>query len=112
MAGLWDAGLAIVPGDLDGDGRTDLFLYNAANGMWQEAYSDGAGDFTYAAGQWDKGWTVGVSDFNGDGRADILVSNVMGVWVQAVNSGTGTFTYTVGNWGVGSTVLSQRPSVR
>ena len=45
--------------------------------MWQEAYSDGAGDFTYAAGQWDAGWTVGVTDFNGDGHADILVSNAL-----------------------------------
>ena len=88
VAGQWDAGCTIAPGDFDGDGRTDLFLYDARTGMWQEAYSDGAGNFTYATGQWDAGWTVGVSDFNRDGRADILVSNALGVWVQAVTTGT------------------------
>ena len=94
------------------DGRTDLFLYKSDTGIWVEAFSDGAGDFAYAAGQWDPGWSVRVTDFNGDGRADILASDANGTWVQATNTGPASFTYAVGNWGTGWTVFTRGPAAR
>ncbi len=32
--GVWPAGGTVAVGDLDGDGRDDLFFYDAATGAW------------------------------------------------------------------------------
>ena len=108
----WAAGWSVSAGDLNNDGRTDLFLYNASTGVWAEALSDGGGSFTYASGAWDPGWTVVVTDFNEDGRGDLILSRANGVWVQATNTGVGTFTYASGNWGAGWTLFTNTPSDR
>ena len=86
----------------------DLFLYNPTTGIWVEAFSDGAGDFTYALGTWDAGWSVAMTDFNADGRGDLILSRNDGMWVQATNIGIGTFAYTVGDWGADWTVYTQK----
>jgi uncharacterized delta-60 repeat protein len=104
----WNPGWAVSAADLDGDGRSDLFLYSPATGIWVEAFSDGAGGFTYVVGQWDPGWSVAVTDFNRDGLDDILLSRPDGTWVQATNTGPGTFSYAAGNWGTGWTVFARR----
>ena len=84
------------------------FLYNASTGVWVEAFSDGAGGFSYASGQWDPGWSVAMTDLNEDGRGDLILSRADGTWVQATNTGAATFTYAAGNWGTGWTVYSRR----
>ena len=89
------------------DGNTDLFLYNPSNGVWAEAFSDGAGDFTYATGVWDPGWSATMTDFNADGSGDVLLSRADGTWVQAINVGTGIFNYVAGTWGAGWTVYAR-----
>jgi hypothetical protein len=104
----WAPGWSVFPGDLNSDGASDLFLYNATTGAWVEAFSDGAGGFNYPAlGNWDPGWTVGGSDFNQDGAGDIILSRADGTWVQATNTGSGTFAYAAGNWGTGWAVFTE-----
>ena len=49
------AGLVGRAGDLNDDGRTDLFLYKSDTGVWVEAFSDGAGGFTYRGGPMGSG---------------------------------------------------------
>ena len=93
---------------VNNDGRVDLFLYNPGSGVWAEAVSDGAGDFTYTPGQWDPAWSIAVTDLNGDGRGDFVLSRDDGTWVQATNTGPGTFVYAAGNWGAGWTVFTRR----
>ena len=49
--GNWDSSWTVVPSDLDGDGLTDMFVYNFATGVWVKCFVDGSGGF--------KGYTVG-----------------------------------------------------
>ena len=109
----WAPGWLVAAGDLNNDRLTDLFLYNASNGVWTEAFSDGAGSFTFAAGNWDPGWTtVAMTDFNEDGRGDLIITRLDGTWVKATNTGFGTFSYAAGNWGVGWTIFTNALSDR
>ena len=56
--GNWDSSWTVVPADLDGDGLTDMFVYNFDTGVWVKCFVDGSGGFKgYAAGNWDPGWT-------------------------------------------------------
>ena len=43
--GNWDSSWTVVPADLDGDRLTDLFVYNAATGVWVKCFVDGGGGF-------------------------------------------------------------------
>ncbi len=105
----WSPGWSVAAGDLNGDSRADLFLYNPVTGWWVEAFSDGAGGFTFSpVGTWDPGWTVGVTDFNDDGKGDIILTRPDGTWVQATNTGIGSFNFAAGNWGTGWTVFTKR----
>ncbi len=92
----------MVPSDLDGDGLTDMFVYNFNTGMWVKCFVDGAGGFKgYTVSAWDPGWTLYTADLNGDGRGDFLVYNrVNGSWVEALSqAGFGGFDYPAsGTW--------------
>ena len=83
--GNWDSSWTVVPSDLDGDGLTDMFVYNFTNGVWVKCFVDGSGGFKgYAVGNWDPGWTFYTADLNGDGRDDFFLYNrTNGVWVEA-----------------------------
>ena len=86
--------------DLNGDGRSDVFLYDAGNGVWYRAVStgDGTGGFDYTVGPWAPGWQVQAADFDGDGRSDLfLYSPTSGVFYKVVNTGS-TFVYSSGVW--------------
>jgi hypothetical protein len=48
----------VYPTDLNGDGRTDLFLYNAGTGQYFQAWNLFLGSFAYFGGGWDVGFTV------------------------------------------------------
>jgi Na+-translocating ferredoxin:NAD+ oxidoreductase RnfD subunit len=66
-----------VAADLDGDGRTDLFVTTAVNDVL--FWNDGDGTFTEGArvaGIVSAGWHTGaaVADVNGDGRPDLFVA--------------------------------------
>jgi hypothetical protein len=70
-------GEGCVAADLNGDGRTDIYVTSAQND--QLLWNDGGGKFTEgarAAGVVSFGWHSGatVADVNGDGRPDVFLA--------------------------------------
>ena len=68
---------AIVAGDFNGDGRTDLAVANSDDKNVSILLGKGDGTFqaqkTYSAGSFPRALVTG--DFNGDGRTDLAVAN-------------------------------------
>ena len=68
---------AVVAGDFNGDGRTDLAVANAGSGDVSVLLGNGDGTFQnqvrYAVGYRPSALVAG--DFNGDGRTDLAVAN-------------------------------------
>lgn len=99
--GGWAAGWTIKILDLNGDGLSDVFLYNQATGVWYRCISSAviSNGFSYSGGGWAAGWDLYVAKFDGDSRDDLfLYSRLTGTWYKA-HSGTGaTFTYVGGGW--------------
>jgi hypothetical protein len=52
MGGVWEAGWSIASGDLDGDGRDDLLLYNPETGQVVRRLSRGSTWQDEPAGTW------------------------------------------------------------
>jgi len=50
--------LSVATGDLDGDGRGDVVLYDPVTGLWFECLTVGPGVFTYRTGTWLPGATL------------------------------------------------------
>jgi len=63
-----------VAGDLDGDGRPDLYVTAATNDVL--LWNDGGGRFTQDMRLHTAGWHAGaaIADVNGDGRPDLYVA--------------------------------------
>ena len=92
--GAVGSGLAGDPADLNGDGRTDLFLLNAA-GVHVSALSLRRRRLRLRR-RAAVGRRAGRSlpgDLNSDGRTDLFLYNpTTGVWVEAFSDGVGGFT--------------------
>jgi hypothetical protein len=70
------AGTLITKGDFDGDGKTDLFLFDSASADPSVLYGDGHGNVAASAGVPDAlmvATAVRVGDLNGDGNDDAIV---------------------------------------
>src|SRR5204863_228069 len=62
--------------DLDGDGQTDVLLWNATTNVTQlQLIKDGVGQSPITLPSWS-GWPVqGFADLNGDGKKDVLYAS-------------------------------------
>jgi glucose/arabinose dehydrogenase len=88
--------------DLNGDGRSDVFTYGAATGVWRSELSGVAGPAGAVQGLWAPQWTIRPADFNADGLTDLLLYNsTTGQWFKATRTPSGGFTYYTAVWPAG-----------
>jgi len=84
--------------DVNGDGKLDLIVANAADSTVSVLLGNGNGTFqsqqTYPTGNQYFGLdTVAIGDVNGDGYQDVVVNNYYdGTLTVLINSCSGTFT--------------------
>jgi len=105
--GQWPAGFEVLAADMDGDGTTDLFGYNAGDGAWQRCLGGDlaeAESFRCSGSVWPRNLSAFPADFDADGAADLLLfDRATGAWTRATSDGVGvTITETPGAWPAGN----------
>ena len=86
-------------GDFTGDGRDDLFLYDAERGAWTVAFSDA--DRQAVSGTLGAGLQVSAGRLNADAAADLVFYRATtGEWAEALNVGPGRFVVRASGTGV------------
>ena len=97
VPGQWSVAGEPMALDLNGDGGSDLFVYDASTGEWLQAMSLLDGRFVTYKGSWRPGYRISAGDFDGDGRDEVFgLSAETGAWFQAWPDGRGGFTYRSG----------------
>jgi hypothetical protein len=99
-----------VPGDYDGDGKTDPAIYRPSTGQWYVLKS-GANYTTYIVQAWGVSTDVPVpADYDGDGKTDLAIfRRSTGTW-WILESSTNYTTSMMVAWGVSTdTPINQAP---
>lgn len=87
---------SLAPGDLDGDGKTDLTVFRPSSGAWFTSYSSGIASTSTIWGQTGGGDVQVPADYDGTGLAEVAVFRpATGVW-YVLHAGGG---YTATVWG-------------
>ena len=93
-----------VPGDYDGDGRTDVAVWRPSTGVWWMLTSSSAFTAIFTIGWGLPGDVPVPGDYDGDGRTDVAVWRPStGVWWMLTSSSAFTAIFTIG-WGLPSDV--------
>ena len=99
----------LVPGDYDGDGKTDMAVWHPAEGYW---YTISSKDGSILYDQWGAGYApyndVPVpGDYDGDGKTDIAVWRPGDGYWYIISSKDGSITAT--QWGAGYAPYNDEP---
>ena len=74
-SGAWPAGGHVQLLDRDGDGRDEIFHYDANTGRWTLTEIGPSGEVIETEGEWEAGWSIASGDLDGDGRDDLALYN-------------------------------------
>jgi lysophospholipase L1-like esterase len=90
----WAAGI----NDYDGDGKSDLAIYDESDGNWTILYSS----LNYAVGVQGTlggiGWRPAPGDYDGDNKTDVAVVNKTGAWLILLSGSSNSLLTT--NFGI------------
>jgi hypothetical protein len=108
----WGANWTVTITDLDGDGRSDIFLYDPTTGWWYEVFKDGAD--SYYSGVWATNWTTAL--LHGGGNAGVMTNTdalmvynaATGQYFKVTPTGRGAFDYVGATWPTGMTLIPMR----
>ncbi len=105
-ASAWQRHWEAYPANLDGDGRTDLLIFDRASGVLRQSLNRGRATFrTIGETAWGTQWQVHVGDFNGDRLDDVLLTDpVTALWQLGLNDRRGAFSFSAGSWPTAATV--------
>jgi hypothetical protein len=89
--GAWGSDGPIHAGDLNGDGKSDTFMFRASDDVWTVNLSNGSGfDGAIWNGAWGTDGPNYVGDVNGDGMSDVFMwRDADKVWTVNVSTGSG-----------------------
>jgi hypothetical protein len=87
--GLGGSGYAPMPGDFDGDGKTDVAVYQSTTGNWYVLLSSTSYTTSLSKNAGGTGWAPVPADYDGDGKTDFAVYNTSsGIWFVLKSSTT------------------------
>lgn len=100
--GAWGSDGPIRTGDLNGDGKTDVFMWRNSDKSWTVNLSNGDG---FTAQRWTGAWgsdgPIFTGDLNEDGKTDVFMwRDVDKSWTVNLSTGTGFIAQRwTGGWG-------------